>query len=107
MEPVELNQLISRLKTMSSAANSGVPPLSSDNEQRTDFATLLQGSIEKVNGLQQQATRMAEAFQAGDAETSLAEVMVSLEKASLAFQTMSQVRNTLVRAYQAIMSMPI
>ena len=107
MEQVELNQLISRLKTMASAAGAGVAPLPSEAQPPTNFAALLEESIGKVNALQSQATRMAEAFEAGDANTSLAEVMVSLEKASLAFQTMAQVRNKLVRAYQDIMSMPI
>ena len=107
MEPVELNQVISQLKAMASAANAGVPRLASEGETSGNFATLLQGSIDQVNALQQQAGRMAKAFEGGDANTSLSEVMVSLQKASLAFQTMAQVRNKLVRAYQDIMSMPI
>jgi flagellar hook-basal body complex protein FliE len=37
----------------------------------------------------------------------LPEVMIALQKASLSFQAMTEVRNKLVNAYQDIMNMPI
>jgi len=37
----------------------------------------------------------------------LPEVMIALQKASLSFQAMTEVRNRLVSAYQDIMNMPI
>ena len=44
---------------------------------------------------------------AATADVSLPEVMIALQKASLSFQAMTEVRNRLVSAYQEIMSMPI
>ncbi|HHJ39871.1 MAG: flagellar hook-basal body protein FliE [Methylothermaceae bacteria B42] len=71
----------------------------------TDFADLLKNSIETVNETQKQAGNLAKAFEAGESEASLAEVMVSLQKASVSFQAMVQVRNKLVEAYKDIMNM--
>ena len=50
---------------------------------------------------------MSNEFTAGNPEVKLQDVMVNLEKASLSFQQMVQVRNKLVTAYQDIMNMPV
>lgn len=71
----------------------------------TDFADLLKTSIETVNDTQQQAGNLAKAFENGESDASLAEVMVSLQKASVSFEAMVQVRNKLVEAYKDIMNM--
>ncbi len=71
----------------------------------TGFADLLKNSIDTVNEAQQQASSLAKAFENGETEVPLAEVMVSLQKASVSFQAMVQVRNKLVEAYKDIMNM--
>ena len=50
---------------------------------------------------------MAAALERGDKSASLPEVMIALQKASLSFQAMTEVRNRLVNAYQEVMNMPI
>ena len=50
---------------------------------------------------------MAAALERGDKSVALPEVMIALQKASLSFQAMTEVRNRLVSAYQEIMNMPI
>jgi len=50
---------------------------------------------------------MAEAFAKGDTSTDLTEVMVAMQKASLSFQAMTQVRNKLLEAYKDVMNMPV
>ena len=44
---------------------------------------------------------------AASKSVTLPEVMIALQKASLSFQAMTEVRNRLVNAYQEIMNMPI
>ena len=75
--------------------------------ERPDFAGLLQQSVNKVNDIQQTAGTLATAFEAEDPDVDLAQVMVALEKSSLAFQALTQVRNKLISAYQEIMNMPV
>jgi flagellar hook-basal body complex protein FliE len=71
------------------------------------FAELLKSSIQAVNEAQSSAADMAAALERGDKSVTLPEVMIALQKASLSFQAMTEVRNRLVNAYQEIMNMPI
>lgn len=71
------------------------------------FSSLLSASINQVNASQQSAEAMAKNFAAGTSNTNLHEVMAELQKANLSFQTMVQVRNKLVTAYQDIMNMQV
>ena len=50
---------------------------------------------------------MVRDFETGGSTANVAEVMVAMQKASLSFTAMTQVRNRLVEAYQEIMNMPI
>ena len=43
----------------------------------------------------------------GDRDVNLVDVMIGLQKASLSFQAMTQVRNRLVSAYQDVMNMQL
>ncbi|MBX9810680.1 MAG: flagellar hook-basal body complex protein FliE [Burkholderiales bacterium] len=72
-----------------------------------DFGAVLKSALDQVNGAQQEARRLAREFELGDPNTNLQDVMVSLQKANISFQTMVQVRNRLVAAYQDIMNMQV
>jgi flagellar hook-basal body complex protein FliE len=73
----------------------------------TDFASLMRQAVDKVNTMQQTSTRSKEMFEMGTPGVELSDVMIQAQKASLAFQAMSQVRNKLVEAYKDVMNMPI
>ena len=66
-----------------------------------DFAEVLRSSIEQVNTVQQTSQDLQKsASRLGDESVNLHDVMISLQKASLSFQTMVQVRNKLVTAQE-------
>ncbi|MBP6031199.1 MAG: flagellar hook-basal body complex protein FliE [Sphingobium sp.] len=71
-----------------------------------DFTTALKGALEKVNGLQNDASQAASAFERGET-TDIAAVMLAKQKASVSFEATLQVRNKLLSAYRDIMSMPV
>ena len=73
----------------------------------TDFGDLLQKSIDGVNETQQKAGELTKAFEMGDRNVDLAEVMIAVQKSNVSFQAMVQVRNKLVEAYKDVMNMPI
>jgi len=73
----------------------------------SDFSTVLKESLDQVNASQQNATRLGNAFEVGDPNLSVADVMIAVQKANLEFQAATQVRNKLVAAYQEVMSMQI
>ena len=71
------------------------------------FSSLLTDSLKAVNETQQAAGAQAAAYEAGEPGADLTQVMISLQKASLSFQAMTEVRNKLVNAYQEVMNMPV
>lgn len=73
----------------------------------SEFGNLLKQAVETVNGLQMDAKDKTNAFEMGDRSITLAEVMITKEKAGIAFDATIQVRNKLVEAYKEIMSMPV
>jgi flagellar hook-basal body complex protein FliE len=88
-----------------SPAGSAAQGLSGAGSQ--DFAAMLHTAINEVNSASKEADRMTEQFELGDPNANLQDVVMSLQKASVSFQTMVQVRNKLVSAYQEIMNMQV
>jgi flagellar hook-basal body complex protein FliE len=50
---------------------------------------------------------MAASYEAGDKSVDLTKVMLEVQKASLAFHAMTEVRNKLVDAYTQVMGMAV
>jgi flagellar hook-basal body complex protein FliE len=106
MNEIGMTELLSRLRELSQQAQARAPSAAQPSPS-DGFQQMLNKSIGQVNGAQQQAESLAKAFEAGDPNTDLAAVMVAMQKASVSFQAMTQVRNKLVSAYQEIMSMQV
>jgi flagellar hook-basal body complex protein FliE len=100
-----IDQLLGQMRAASALAAGQAP--SSGPAEGPDFAALLKASLDQVNGTQQDTANLAKAFEQGDPNANLQEVMVSLQKANISFQTMVQVRNKLVSAYHEVMSMQV
>jgi len=104
MSEMNVNQVLAQMRAMSLEAGSSKVQ---ETGGGADFAAMLRQTIGAVNDTQQTAGKMTEAFESGDTNVSLAEVMVASQKASVSFQAMLQVRNKLVEAYQDVMNMPM
>ena len=63
-------------------------------------------AISEVNELQNLSTSSQNEFQMGG-DIPLTEVVMNMQKASIAFEATLQVRNKVLTAYQEIMNMPI
>lgn len=107
MSDININQVIQEMRAMSAMAEGRSPQELSGNEANSEFAQLIKDSINQVNTTQKTAAEMSAAFEAGDPNINLSEVMVALQKASVSFQAMTQVRNNLVSAYRDIMNMQV
>jgi flagellar hook-basal body complex protein FliE len=103
--PVDTRGLLEQMRALANEARA--IPGWGPSGQAGPFARLLETSLATVNGVQQRAAALSEAFERGESGVSLAEVAIAREKAGLAFQATLQVRNRLVSAYQDIMNMPI
>lgn len=106
METRGIDQMIGQLRATAEAA-AGKSATAAGAAPETDFSQVLQGALAQVSQAQNDGKVMAEKFSAGDPSVNLQDVMVDLQKASLSFQQMTQVRNRLVSAYQDIMNMQV
>lgn len=75
--------------------------------EKGSFTTLLKSAVDTVNGHQQETSRLREAYERGDPNIDLPQVMIQAQKSSVSFEAITQVRNRLVQAYEDISKMPI
>lgn len=68
---------------------------------------MMGNAINQVNETAMHSSSMSTRYTQGDPNIDLPEVMVAMQKSSVSFQAMSQVRNKLLEAYKDIMNMPI
>jgi flagellar hook-basal body complex protein FliE len=104
MTDIGIDAVLQQIHTLSAEVKNA--PLKTA-ETETQFSNLLKQSIDKVNNLQQQSGNLVEAFERGEENVSLAQVMIAKEKSGLAFQALTQARNHMLTAYKDIMNMPV
>jgi flagellar hook-basal body complex protein FliE len=107
MSQIEIHQVLQQMRLLEARARNESPAIDSPRDGAGRFGELMQQAIDQVNRAQGEAAGMARALEAGDPNVDLAEVMVTMQKASLSFQALTEVRNKLLTAYQDIMNMPV
>ena len=107
MSDIDISQVLQQMRTMAAMAENRLSPDMAAEAAKADFGQLLKNSINEVNETQKTAKDLAAAFEAGDKNVNLSEVMIAIQKASVSFQAMTQVRNNLVSAYKEIMNMQV
>jgi len=71
------------------------------------FGQIMEQAVGKVNEVQQASSVLRNSYLEGDPNVDVTDVMIASQKASVAFESMLQVRNKLVEAYRDVMNMPI
>ncbi|WP_372740108.1 flagellar hook-basal body complex protein FliE [Neptunomonas sp.] len=116
IERTDINSVLMQMRALKADAQQGIAHVEKPSSLKLDsvrpvesegFGDLLKNAIDKVNDTQMEASRMATAFEQGDPRVELTQVMIQLQKASVSFEAMTQVRNKLVAAYEDVMKMPI
>ena len=102
----EIDRMVNQLRAVAAQAASAPSPAPTDPAGK-DFAVLLQSAVNDANSAQTEARQLSRQFESGNSDVNLQDVVLSLQKASLSFQTMVQVRNKLVSAYQDVMNMQV
>ena len=108
MSSLEISRVLSEMR----ALQARVSPLGAARPEvaavpATDFASMLKSSVDKVAGMQNQATSLAQAYESGDRSVDLTKVMLEVQIAGIAFRAMTEVRNKLVDAYREVMNMQV
>ena len=109
MSDVAINQVLAQMRSVQALAQGqGVGATSgAESVSGGQFSNLLTQSVADVNSSMQASKALTVAFENGDPSVSLAEVMITAQKASLQFTGMTEVRNKLLNAYQEVMNMPV
>lgn len=105
-----IEAMVAQLKTAGARMEAnGLDGVSSGTQPtgKLDFADALRASLDQVNRVQVSSQQLGEKFALGDEKVSLSDVMISMQKANISFQTTMQVRNKLISAYHDIMNMQI
>lgn len=109
MSEMQIQNVLAQMRQLTQ--NSGVegtnPVQQPGQVGGADFQNVLRDSLRGVNQVQQDASDLQTRFELGDENVSLPQVMVAMNKSSIAFEATNQVRNRLLNAYQEIMRMQV
>jgi flagellar hook-basal body complex protein FliE len=108
MSQMEIDRVLAQIRSLSAQ----IQPTSTPAAQKaaggvSEFANIMRSGIDQVNQQQQRAGQLADAFERGTPGVELPQVMLEMQKASVSFRALNEVRNRLISAYQEIMNMSL
>jgi flagellar hook-basal body complex protein FliE len=112
MNPTSTNNIesvLSQIRSYQAEASNGLKQASLglvDNETSTSFADSVKGALSEVNEAQSTSKAIRNSYERGE-DVPLTDVVMSLQKSSLAFEATLQIRNKVLKAYEEIMNMPV
>ena len=117
MSSLQIDAVLSQIRAMQSQVRGVSAPAnevaqvagaaSGVQSPANSFANVMKQGLDQVNQTQQRASDIATQFERGVPGVELPQVMLEMQKASVSFRAVTEVRNKLVDAYQTIMNMPI
>jgi flagellar hook-basal body complex protein FliE len=109
MSTIDMNSVLLQMRAMAARAQGLEAPAALPGVENVNsgFGTMFKTALGEVNQVQQRANELSTAFATGASGADIAEVMLTMQKASLSFQAVTQVRNKLIAAYQEVMNMQI
>ena len=107
--PANINAMLQTLRTHQAEA-SGLPGtvegLGQKPVAKTGFGDLISNAIGNVNELQQADDKLQDDYDRGE-KVPLTDVVLAMQKSSLAFEATLQIRNKVLKAYEEILNMPV
>jgi len=107
MSQMEIDAVLAQIRSLSAQTRPSAPAADLQGKGPSEFANILSKGIEQVNQTDMRANQLADAFQRGTPGVELPQVMLEMQKASVSFRALTEVRNRLVSAYQEIMNMQL
>lgn len=109
MSEISMSRMLLDLQRVAKQAQTSAPEQSGAVAagQGPAFGDLMKQAVLEVNNAQKTAAKLKSAFEVGAPGVDLPQVMVASQKASVAFDSMLEVRKHLLKAYQDIMSMQV
>lgn len=110
MSEMQIQSVLQQMRALSQSGRiEGTGPVAAVQRplEPEDFASKLKDAVRSVNTVQQESTTMQTQFELGDNQVSLPQVMLAMNRSTIAFEATNQVRNRLLSAYQEVMSMQV
>lgn len=93
------------LKAYAEAAQSSLKKPTAGHQEVRSFTDTMKESLSNVNKLRKESVSMVEAFAAGENQN-VHELMIAMQKSSIAMSMTSAVRSKILEAYKEVMRMP-
>ena len=109
ISPASIQSMLQTLRSYQTQPADTVTPSSPQDAPKVQpptFFNAVQSALQSVNAAETRADGLANAYERGD-DVPLTDVVLSMQKASLAFEATLQVRNKVLKAYDDIMNMPV
>ena len=104
-----IQSMLQTLKAYQAQAAGGIEEAGSkvgSTNSAPGFSDMIRQSVDKVNEMQVKSKNTAESYERGEG-VPLTDVVLSMQKSSLAFEATLQVRNKVLKAYEDILNMPV
>ena len=106
--PANIQAMLQTLKQYETEAKTGVPK---DTVEKTEiaqpsFLDSVKSAVGSVNDAAQAAGIRKTAYEKGE-DIPLTDVVLSMQRSSVAFEATLQIRNKMLRAYEEVLRMPV
>lgn len=107
-----IQSMLQTLRAYQAQASQGAPNMESALEKTIgapngpSFTEAVRSTLNSVNEMQVKATNIANAYERGEG-VPLTDVVLSMQKSSMAFEATLQIRNKVLKAYEDILNMPV
>src|ERR1035438_1579715 len=107
MSSIQISQVLAEMRALQARASGTQTEAPQSIAEPSDFANMMKNQDDNVAKMQNTAQALANSYEAGDKSVDLTKVMLEVQKASLAFHAMTEVRNKLIDAYTQVMNMSV
>ncbi len=106
--PANIQAMLQTLKQYETEAKSGLNPGTVEKSEvsQPSFLDSVKSAIGSVNDAAQAAGIRKTAYEKGE-DIPLTDVVLSMQRSSVAFEATLQIRNKMLRAYEEVLRMPV
>lgn len=103
-----IQSMLQTLRSSQQQAAAGTNPVAPGTQatSQTPFTDMVRSAVQNVNATQLESRALQTAYERGEA-VPLHDVVMGMQKSSLAFEATLQVRNKVLKAYEDILNMPV
>ena len=107
---VNIQSMLQTIRAYQSNASKGMdeiaPRMDGQVQGTNSFTDAIKSSLNNVNALQTKSDETVDAYERGEG-VPLTDVVLNMQKSSIAFEATLQVRNKVLKAYEDILNMPV